>query len=222
MPKYAREDADYYKGFTMDRVLWDDGVETITYVGEADKRPKIIHIRTTRSALRDPLESLIADSAELDLIRPRCAQGKGAGTLAPYFAHLAGEGTLEVHPELKPVPFDEVYDKGSVLERIDEFMGQCAAHSCLSTETEPFDQQLLLLGGADAPAITETFSKDNMIAFTVVGATCDLTVKSVNNWKGDRGRKEHDFLSQIDMLHGDFICIMSRVPLKVRSILFSR
>lgn len=71
MPKYAREDADYYKGFTMNRVLWDDGVEAITYVGEDDKALKIIHVRTTRSALRDPLESLIADSTELDLIRPR-------------------------------------------------------------------------------------------------------------------------------------------------------
>ncbi|KIO18422.1 hypothetical protein M407DRAFT_246490 [Tulasnella calospora MUT 4182] len=93
-------------------------------------------------------------------------------------------------------------------------MGQCAAHSCLSAETEPFDQQLLLLGGADAPAITEEFCKDNRIAFTVVGATCDLTVKSVNTWKGDKGREEHDFFSHIDVLHGDFVCVISPAPLK--------
>ncbi|KAG8907925.1 hypothetical protein FRC01_007531, partial [Tulasnella sp. 417] len=154
MPKYAREDADYYKGFTMNRVLWDDGVEAITYVGEKDERLKIIQVRTTRSDLRDPLENMIAESAELDLVRPRFAQGKGAGTLAPYFGYLVGEGALEVHPELKPVSFDEIYDKGSMLEKLDQFISQCAAHSCLSAEAEPFDQQLLLLGGADAPAVS--------------------------------------------------------------------
>ncbi|KAG9046671.1 hypothetical protein FS837_003873 [Tulasnella sp. UAMH 9824] len=132
----------------MNQVLWGGGVEAITYVGEDGRGLKIIHTRTTRSALRDPLENLIAGStgwilSDLDL-------GKGAGTLAPYCPHLVGEGNLEVHPELKPVPFDEVYDKGSVLENIDEIMGQCAAHSCLGGETEPFDQQLLLPGGADA------------------------------------------------------------------------
>lgn len=52
------------------------------------------------------------------------------------------------------MPLDEVYDKGSGLEKIDEFMGQCAVHSCLGGEIEPFGQQLLLPGGADAPAVS--------------------------------------------------------------------
>ena len=82
------------------------------------------------------------------------AHGKGAGTLAPYFAQLVGEGTFEVHPELKPTPFDDIYDKDSMLEKIDQFMGECAAHTSLSTEAEPFDQQVLLLGGDDAPVVS--------------------------------------------------------------------
>ncbi|KAG8943799.1 hypothetical protein FRC04_002493 [Tulasnella sp. 424] len=215
MPEFGRDDGDYYKGFTMGRVLWNDGVEAITYVGEADDRLKIVHVKTTKSLLRDPLENLIAESADLkSLIRPRFAQGRGAGNLAPYFAHLVGDGDLEIHPELKPTPFEEIYDRDCILEKIDTFMGQCTAHTCLSTDTGPFDQQVLLLGGADAPAITEAFCKDTMIAFTVIGAACDLTVKSVNSWKTEKGRKEHDFFASIDMLHGDFVCVTAPTALK--------
>lgn len=65
-----------------------------------------------------------------------------------------GDGDLEIHPELKPTPFEEIYDKDCMLEKIDTFMGQCAAHTCLSTDNGPFDQQVLLLGGADAPAVS--------------------------------------------------------------------
>lgn len=55
----------------MDRVLWDDGAEAIAYVVGADKGLKILHVRTTGSALRGPLEHLIADSEELDRSQAR-------------------------------------------------------------------------------------------------------------------------------------------------------